>query len=219
MADISQNVEQILRTLSARQLHALKMRTKIGEEDLKEGISTSFNKNDSKLILGFINRFGIKKFKEILDRVLREYLNLEIKESAKLRLLTKTSKFSHLTDLLCNLPKEELIEFKTKIDEGHKQAKLWLWNKLKWNKEPYSIFLNMLEKEKLGKLKTAIVMSLQILEGKSDAALLTEKDKKKTRAPTELPSSKFKRRRQIFKKHKLPTEVMKELGEKLKESQ
>jgi len=216
--NVSQNVEQILRRLTTRQLHALKMRTRIGEEDLKEGVSTSFNTNDSKVILGFINKFGINEFNKILDKVLKEYLSAEVRESTKLRMTTKTEKFSHLIDLLCELPKDELVKLKTKIDEGYKQVKLWLWNKLKWNKEPYSIFLNMLEKERGRELKTAVVMSLQILERKSDAALLTEKDRKKARAPTKLPTSKLVRRRKIFKKRKLPPEVLQELGGKLKKS-
>ena len=218
MENVSQNVEQILRRLTTRQLHALKMRTRIGEEDLKEGVSTSFNTNDSKVILGFINKFGINEFNKILDKVLKEYLSAEVRESTKLRMTTKTEKFSHLIDLLCELPKDELVKLKTKIDEGYKQVKLWLWNKLKWNKEPYSIFLNMLEKERGRELKTAVVMSLQILERKSDAALLTEKDRKKARAPTKLPTSKLVRRRKIFKKGKLPPEVLQELGGKLKKS-
>lgn len=216
MENVSQNVEQILRRLTTRQLHALKMRTRIGEEDLKEGVSTSFNTNDSKVILGFINKFGINEFNKILDKVLKEYLSAEVRESTKLRMTTKTEKFSHLIDILCELPKDELVELKTKIDEGYKQVKLWLWNKLKWNKEPYSTFLNMLEKERGRELKTAVVMSLQILERKSDAALLTEKDRKKARAPTKLPTSKLVRRRKIFKKRKLPSEVLQELGGKLK---
>jgi len=214
--NVSQNVEQILRRLTTRQLHALKMRTRIGEEDLKEGVSTSFNTNDSKVILGFINKFGINEFNKILDKVLKEYLSAEVRESTKLRMTTKTEKFSHLIDILCELPKDELVELKTKIDEGYKQVKLWLWNKLKWNKEPYSTFLNMLEKERGRELKTAVVMGLQILERKSDAALLTEKDRKKARAPTKLPTSKLVRRRKIFKKRKLPSEVLQELGGKLK---
>ena len=218
MENVSQNVEQILRRLTTRQLHALKMRTRIGEEDLKEGVSTSFNTNDSKVILGFINKFGINEFNKILDKVLKEYLSAEVRESTKLRMTTKTEKFSHLIDLLCELPKDELVELKTKIDEGYKQVKLWLWNKLKWNKEPYSTFLNMLEKERGRELKTAVVMSLQILERKSDAALLTEKDRKKARVPTKLPTSKLVRRRKIFKKRKLPPEVLQELGGKLKKS-
>jgi len=212
----SQNVEQILRRLTTRQLHALKMRTRIGEEDLKEGVSMNLNTNDSKIILRFINKFGVNEFNKILDKVLKEYLTTEVKESTKIRMTTKTEKFSHLIDLLCELPKEELIEFKTKIDEGYKQVKLWLWNKLKWNREPYSTFLNMLEKERGRELKTAVVMGLQILERKSDAALLTEKDRKKTRALTELPTSKITQRRKIFKKRKLPSEVLQELGRKLK---
>lgn len=216
MENVSQNVEQILRRLTTRQLHALKMRTRIGEEDLKEGVSTSFNTNDSKVILGFINKFGINEFNKILDKVLKEYLSAEVRESTKLRMTTKTEKFSHLIDILCELPKDELVELKTKIDEGYKQVKLWLWNKLKWNKEPYSTFLNMLEKERGRELKTAVVMGLQILERKSDAALLTEKDRKKARAPTKLPTSKLVRRRKIFKKRKLPSEVLQELGGKLK---
>ena len=218
MENVSQNVEQILRRLTTRQLHALKMRTRIGEEDLKEGVSTSFNTNDSKVILGFINKFGINEFNKILDKVLKEYLSAEVRESTKLRMTTKTEKFSHLIDLLCELPKDELVKLKTKIDEGYKQVKLWLWNKLKWNKEPYSIFLNMLEKERGRELKTAVVMGLQILERKSDAALLTEKDRKKARVPTKLPTSKLVRRRKIFKKRKLPPEVLQELGGKLKKS-
>jgi len=217
--DHSQNVEQILRRLTTSQLHALKMRTRIGEEDLKEGVSSSFDVDDSKVILEFINKFGLNEFNKILDKVLKEYLSLEVKESTKLRMMTKTQKFSHVIDLLCKLPKEELVELKRKMDEGYKQVKLWLWNKLKWNKEPYSTFLNMLEKDKTGGLKTAVVMGLQVLEGKSDAALLTEKDRKKTRAPAELPTSKFKRRRKIFKKYKLPAEVLQELGGKLKNDQ
>lgn len=216
MENVSQNVEQILRRLTTRQLHALKMRTRIGEEDLKEGVSTSFNTNDSKVILGFINKFGINEFNKILDKVLKEYLSAEVRESTKLRMTTKTEKFSHLIDILCELPKDELVELKTKIDEGYKQVKLWLWNKLKWNKEPYSTFLNMLEKERGRELKTAVVMGLQILERKSDAALLTEKDRKKARAPTKLPTSKLVQRRKIFKKRKLPSEVLQELGGKLK---
>ncbi|MHA1581604.1 MAG: hypothetical protein ACTSYM_03765 [Candidatus Baldrarchaeia archaeon] len=218
MEDVSQNVEQILRGLTTRQLHALKMRTRIGEEDLKEGVSINFNTNDSKVILGFINKFGINEFNKILDKVLEEYLSAEVRESTKLRMTTKTEKFSHLIDLLCELPIDELVELKIKIDEGYKQVKLWLWNKLKWNKEPYSTFLNMLEKKRERELKTAVVMSLQVLERKSDAALLTEKDRKKARAFTKMSTLKPVRRRKIFKKRKLPPEVLQELGGKLKKS-
>lgn len=216
MSNISQSIEQILRTLDTSRLYALKMRTKIGEEDLKDSILASFGDEDCKVILEFINKRGIDEFNRILEKVLKEYSSMEIKESTKIRLTTKTAKFSHLTDILREIPKDELIELKTKLDEGFKQAKLWLWDKAKWGEEPYATLLKTIESRKLKELKTAVVMSLQLLEEKADAAILTKKDKRKIRPSAEVTHLKFTRRRKIHKKTKLPSELVKELEENLK---
>jgi len=216
VSNISQNVEQILRTLDTSRLYALKMRTKIGEKDLKDSILTNFGDENRKTILEFINRYGVNEFNKILEKVLKEYSSVEIKESVKIRLTTKAAKFSYLTDLLYGIPKEELIELKTKLDGGYKQVKLWLWDKAKWGEEPYATLLKTIESGQLKELKTAIVMSLQLLEEKADAAILTEKDKRKIRPSIEPSHSKYTRRRKILEKPKLPSEVVKELQENLR---
>lgn len=219
MSNTSRNIEQILRTLDTSRLYALKMRTKIGEEDLKNSISKNFGGENRKTILEFINKFGVNEFNKILEKVLKEYSSMEIKESTRIRLTTKTAKFSHLTDLLHEIPKEELTELKTKLDEGFKQVKLWLWDKAKWGEEPYATLLKTIESGKLKELKTAIVISLQLLEEKPDAAILTEKDKRKIRPSTQATSPKFTRKRKKHEKPKLLKELIKEFEKKLRKKQ